>query len=67
MLSFTAKADSTQRLRKLLSVMPQVRLMTVWYNNLMKKMSLPSEVINSKNSKARLREALGTENTPNLS
>ncbi|GFO07358.1 hypothetical protein PoB_003386300 [Plakobranchus ocellatus] len=32
--------------------MPQVRLMTVWYNNLMKRMSLPSDVITSNMNRA---------------
>ncbi|XP_055880492.1 uncharacterized protein LOC106057102 isoform X4 [Biomphalaria glabrata] len=43
------KTVSTKRLQDLLSIMPQVRLMTVWYNNLMKKMSVPSDLINNKN------------------
>ncbi|KAH9507199.1 hypothetical protein Btru_056610 [Bulinus truncatus] len=45
------KSDSTQRLQELLSIMPQVRLMTVWYNNLMKKMSVPSDLIANKGNK----------------
>ncbi|XP_059164712.1 uncharacterized protein LOC131947508 isoform X2 [Physella acuta] len=56
-----AKPDSSDRLQKLLSLMPQVRLMTVWYNNLMKKMSLPSEFIKSNKTSE------GTENSANFS
>ncbi|RUS84791.1 hypothetical protein EGW08_007475 [Elysia chlorotica] len=42
-----AKQAPPDRLAQLLSIMPQVRLMTVWYNNLMKRMSLPSDIATS--------------------
>ena len=57
-----AKSDNPARLCQLLSLMPQVRLMTLWYNNLMKKMSLPAEMANNKsaNQKPASEQVIGS-------
>ncbi|BFZ12318.1 hypothetical protein BsWGS_15357 [Bradybaena similaris] len=57
------KTEPAMRFKKLMSIMPQVRLMTVWYNNLMKKMSVPSEIHCGKINRPRLADEDETDSS----